>query len=61
MDGRSFFKRAMVVILNASLFGLAPSDGTQAISHFLSVMVLNPAVRDILAEFALRLPIRHSP
>jgi hypothetical protein len=39
-----------LVILNTMLFNLAPSEGPITISEFLSGIVQNPAIRDILSE-----------
>jgi hypothetical protein len=38
-----------LVILNTTLFNLAPSDGPRAISQFLSGIISNPVIRDILS------------
>jgi hypothetical protein len=39
-----------LVILNTTLFYLAPSDGPRAVSQFLSEIITNPMIRDILSE-----------
>jgi hypothetical protein len=39
-----------LVMLNTTLFNLTPSDGPRAISQFLSGIISNPVIREIISE-----------